>query len=162
VLSNKNTSSFIPGTVQDIVRIKGRPLVLIRADKIKFLPFNPKRHNTLDGINSELPNVTDAFVSGAWLVKKRKAQSLISFGNLYKVNEPRYRAYFGINAQFKPTLGISTVNIGAVDLGILLAKEGWQEAVMLDSGQSTSLVYKGKSLVNYTPRPVPHVIGLTE
>ena len=59
-------------------------------------------------------------------------------------------------------MGISKDNIGAVDLGDLLAKEGWKEAVMLDSGQSTSLAYKGKSLVSYTPRPVPHVVGLVE
>jgi poly-beta-1,6-N-acetyl-D-glucosamine N-deacetylase len=136
--------------------------VLIGIDRVKFLPFNPKRHNTLDGINSELANVTDAFVSGAWLVKKDKAQSLASFGNLYKANEPRRRAFWGLNSLSRPTLGISTNNIGAVTLGELLAKEGWKEAVMLDSGQSTSLAYKGKSLVNYTPRPVPHVVGLIE
>ncbi|WP_293152904.1 hypothetical protein [Okeania sp. SIO2C9] len=31
---------------------------------------------------------------------------------------------------------------------------------MLDSGASTSLVYEGKSLVRYTPHPVPHVVAL--
>jgi hypothetical protein len=31
---------------------------------------------------------------------------------------------------------------------------------MLDSGASTSLAYKGESLVGYTPRPVPHVVAL--
>jgi poly-beta-1,6-N-acetyl-D-glucosamine N-deacetylase len=162
VLSNKNIRGFIAGMPQDIIRIKGRPLVLIRADSVKFLPFNPERHNTLSGVNSELPSVTDVFVAGGWLVKKGQPQTATSFGNLYKVNEPRRRAFWGLNAQSRPTLGISTTNIGAVKLGELLAKEGWKEAVMLDSGQSTSLAYKGKSLVNYTPRPVPHVVGLVE
>jgi poly-beta-1,6-N-acetyl-D-glucosamine N-deacetylase len=162
VLSNKNIRGFIAGTPQDIIRIKGRPLVLIRSDSVKFLPFNPELHNTLSGVTSELPNVTDVFVAGGWLVKKGKPQTATSFGNLYKANEPRRRAFWGLNAQSRPTLGISTTNIGVVKLGELLAKEGWKEAVMLDSGQSTSLAYKGKSLVNYTPRPVPHVVGLVE
>lgn len=162
LLSNKSSSGFIPGTAQDISRIKGRPLVLIGANIVKFLPFSPESHNTLNGISSELANVTDAFVAGSWLVKTGKAQPLASFGNLYKANEPRRRAFWGLNSSSRPTLGISTNNIGAVALGELLAKEGWKEAVMLDSGQSTSLAYKGKSLVNYTPRPVPHVVGLVE
>jgi poly-beta-1,6-N-acetyl-D-glucosamine N-deacetylase len=162
MLSSRNNSKFIPGELQDTIKSTGRPLALISIDKIKFLPFNPKLHNTLKGIASELPNVTDAFVCGGWLVRKGKPQTLASFGNLYKVNEPRYRAFWGINSQGKPTLGISKDNIGAVDLGNLLAKEGWKEAVMLDSGQSTSLAYKGKSLVDYTPRPVPHMVGLVE
>jgi poly-beta-1,6-N-acetyl-D-glucosamine N-deacetylase len=162
VLSNRSSSGFIPGTTKDIVRIKGRPLVLIGAASVKFLPFDPNQHNTLSGVTSELPSVTDVFVSGGWLVKKGKPQTATSFGNLYKVNEPRRRAFWGLNARSQPTLGISTTNIGAVKLGELLAKEGWKEAVMLDSGQSTSLAYKGKSLVNYTPRPVPHVVGLVQ
>jgi poly-beta-1,6-N-acetyl-D-glucosamine N-deacetylase len=77
-------------------------------------------------------------------------------------NEPRYRAFWGLNSKLEPTIGITTVNVGAVDLGLLLEKEQWKEVVMLDSGQSTSLVYKGKSLVGYTPRPVPHAVGLVK
>jgi hypothetical protein len=45
-------------------------------------------------------------------------------------------------------------------LGAVLAKAGLQEVVMLDSGASTSLAYKGESVVGYTPRPVPHVVAL--
>ena len=32
--------------------------------------------------------------------------------------------------------------------------------MMVDSGASTSLTYKGESLVDYTPRPVPHMVAL--
>jgi poly-beta-1,6-N-acetyl-D-glucosamine N-deacetylase len=162
ILSSKNVINFIPGREQDLTRIQGRPLVLIGSNNVKFLPFNPKLHNTFSGFKSELTDVKDAFVSGAWLVKKGKAQPLASFGNLYKVNEPRYRAFWGLNSKLEPTIGITTVNVGAVDLGLLLEKEQWKEVVMLDSGQSTSLVYKGKSLVGYTPRPVPHAVGLVK
>ena len=48
----------------------------------------------------------------------------------------------------------------SVSLGELLSQVGFREAVMLDSGASTSLAYEGESLVGYTPRPVPHVVGL--
>ncbi|MEL6325971.1 MAG: polysaccharide deacetylase, partial [Cyanobacteria bacterium J06626_23] len=50
--------------------------------------------------------------------------------------------------------------IGSVDLGELLYRNGLQDAVMLDSGASTSLAYEGESLVGYIPRPVPHVVAL--
>ncbi|OCY14623.1 MAG: hypothetical protein BEV12_18445 [Microcystis aeruginosa CACIAM 03] len=45
-------------------------------------------------------------------------------------------------------------------LGELLVQAGFREAVMLDSGASTSLAYQGQSQVHYTPRPVPHVVAL--
>ncbi|NJN85244.1 MAG: phosphodiester glycosidase family protein, partial [Leptolyngbyaceae cyanobacterium SL_7_1] len=45
-------------------------------------------------------------------------------------------------------------------LGEALAKAGFRDAIMLDSGASTSLAYQGESLVPYEPRPVPHVVAL--
>jgi hypothetical protein len=42
----------------------------------------------------------------------------------------------------------------------MLHQLGLRDAVMLDSGASTSLAYEGVSLVGYTPRPVPHVVAL--
>ncbi len=152
---------FHPGTAYEVMKSAGRPLVLMSADTVKFMPFDPKLHNTLEGVRRELPNVTETFIAAGWLVQKGKPQTLESFGNLYKANEARYRAFWGFDSQGKPVLGISTRNIGAVELGEVLAREGWQEAVMVDSGQSTSLAYQGKSLVpGYVPRPVPHVVGL--
>jgi hypothetical protein len=50
--------------------------------------------------------------------------------------------------------------VGSVQLGQMLAKAGLRDAVMLDSGASTSLAYRGKSMMSYEPRPVPHVVGL--
>ncbi len=152
---------FHRGTAYEVNKSVGRPLVLMSADTVKFIPFDPKRHNTLAGMQDELPNLTEAFVAAGWLVQKGKPQPLASFGNLWQPNAARYRAFWGFDRQGKPTLGISTRNIGAVDLGEILGRAGWQEAVMVDSGQSTSLAYRGKSLVsNYVPRPVPHVVGL--
>ena len=50
--------------------------------------------------------------------------------------------------------------IDSVALGAALVKAGFRDAVMLDSGASTSLTYKGESQVGYIPRPVPHVVAL--
>jgi poly-beta-1,6-N-acetyl-D-glucosamine N-deacetylase len=158
---SRTDDRFHPGTAYEVMRSAGRPLVLMDADTVKFIPFDPQRHNTLEGIRDELPHVSDAFIAAGWLVQKGQPQTLASFGNLYKADEPRYRAFWGFDRDGQPKLGISTKNIGAVELGEVLAQEGWQEAVMVDSGQSTSLAYEGKSLVpGYVPRPVPHAIGL--
>ena len=50
--------------------------------------------------------------------------------------------------------------IDSVGLGKILAKAGLQDAVMLDSGASASLAYRGKSVMAYEPRPVPHIVAL--
>jgi hypothetical protein len=50
--------------------------------------------------------------------------------------------------------------IDSVSLGEILYQAGFRDAVMLDSGASTSLAYQDESLVGYTPRPVPHVVAL--
>ncbi len=154
------TNQFIPGNSWDVSKIAGRPLVLISASEVKYIPFDPQKHNNLEGIRAEMPEVTDAFVAGAWLVKDSQPQPAETFQGLYGFNEARYRAFWGINQDKQPTVGISRESVGAVALGIALAKAGLKDAVMLDSGQSTSLTFQGKSLVNYTPRPVPHAIAL--
>lgn len=151
---------FIPGKRGEIPFLKDRPLVLIGPTAVKFIPFDPVKHNSLEAIQAEMPEVTDAFVAAGWLVDQGRPQPLERFGRLYSVNELRHRAFWGINQQGQPQIGVSTEPIGSVDLGIALAKAGFRDAVMLDSGASTSLAFKGASLVGYTPRPVPHVVGL--
>jgi len=157
---SQNENRFIPGQKGEILKLSGRPLVLINSQAVQFIPFNPNKHNTLPNIQAEMPNVTDAFVAAAWLVKNGQPQPPSSFGTLFKFNEPRYRAFWGINQAGKPTIGVSTKSVGSVALGTALAKAGFRDAVMVDSGASTSLDYKGESLVSYVPRPVPHVVAL--
>jgi len=159
VLSRVN-GQFVPGKRGEIPFLKDRPLVLISDKAVKFVPFDPAKHNSLEGIQAEMPDVTDAFVAAGWLVENGAPQPLERFGRLYSVNEARHRAFWGINQQGQPKIGVSTEPIGSVDLGAALSKAGFRDAVMLDSGLSTSLAYKGQSLVGYTPRPVPHVVAL--
>ncbi|MDX2232657.1 MAG: polysaccharide deacetylase family protein [Leptolyngbyaceae cyanobacterium bins.349] len=157
---SQSTGQFVPGKRGEIPFLDGRPLVLIGPDSVKFIPFKHDKHNTLEAIQAELPNVTDAFVAAGWLVEDGRPQPLERFGRLYSVNELRHRAFWGINQQGQPKIGVSVEPIGSVDMGMALAKAGFRHAVMLDSGASTSLAFKGESLVGYTPRPVPHVVGL--
>lgn len=159
VLSQVN-NKFIPGYRGEISKLTGRPLVLISPQSAKFIAFAPDLHNTLGGIETVMPNVTDAFVAAAWLVKDNQPQSAKTFGSLFDYDAIRHRAFWGINQAGQPIVGVSTEPVDSVALGSALAKAGLRDAVMLDSGASTSLAYKGESLVGYTPRPVPHVVAL--
>lgn len=153
-------SQFVPGNPSENLKLAGRPLVLISPLSAAFIPFDPLKHNTLSGISAEMPLVTDSFVAAAWLVKDSEPQPPEAFGSLFDFNAARHRAFWGINQGGQPKIGVSAEPIGSVDLGKALAKLGFRDAVMLDSGASTSLAYNGESLVGYVPRPVPHVVSL--
>ncbi|MFN5516308.1 MAG: polysaccharide deacetylase family protein [Cyanobacteriota bacterium] len=154
---------FAPGNASENPRIQNRPLVLISNQWVKFVPFDAARHNSLAGIQQMSPDgawIKDAFVAAAWLVKDGKAQPAETFGSLFDYDANRHRAFWGINQAGQPVIGITKTMIDSVSLGRRLQRLGLREAVMLDSGASTSLSYQGESLVGYTPRPVPHVVAL--
>lgn len=157
---SQSSGRFVPGNASENPRLNGRPLVMISPNAVRFIPFDAARHNALEGVQAEMPDVTDVFVAAAWLVKDGQPRSHASFGNLFDFDAARHRAFWGINQQGQPMIGVSTEPIGSVDLGEALAKAGFRDAVMLDSGASTSLAYQGQSLVGYEPRPVPHVVAL--
>ncbi|MEM6591700.1 MAG: polysaccharide deacetylase family protein, partial [Cyanobacteria bacterium P01_C01_bin.73] len=157
---SQTSGEFIPGNNGDIPVMAGRPLVLISDNDVDFVPFDPDSHNTLEGVQAEMPDVTDAFVAGAWLVKDGRGRSFASFKDLWGFDSTRNRAFWGIDHEGRPVVGVSNELVHTVHLGEILAEAGIQEAVMLDSGGSTSLAYKGKSLARYNARPVPHAIGL--
>jgi poly-beta-1,6-N-acetyl-D-glucosamine N-deacetylase len=160
--SRSNNGKFIPDTSKNLEPSKDRPLVLISQNQLKIIPFDPTIHNELKAVTDQLNNVTDIFVGAIWLVKNSVHQDRESF-KVKEKDERRKRAFLGLNSLGQPVLGISTDDINCFDLGIALEKDGWKEAIMLDSGQSTSLTYQNKSLISgYIPRPIPHVIGLVE
>lgn len=157
---SQSSRQFVPGNTSENPRLNGRPLVLISPEQVKFVPFEATRHNTLAGLYRTLPGVTDAFVGAAWLVKDGEPQPPSSFGTLFDFDAKRHRAFWGIHQNGQPVVGVSHTMVDSVELGQLLHQAGLREAVMLDSGASTSLAYQGESLVGYTPRPVPHVVAL--
>jgi poly-beta-1,6-N-acetyl-D-glucosamine N-deacetylase len=157
---SQSTGIFIPGNKSENQKLQGRPLVLINPNSVQFLPFDPSKDNNLAGIKTKMLDVTDAFVAAAWLVKDNQPQSASSFKNLYTFDVPRDRAFWGINQAGEPKIGVSHQPIDSVSLGTVLTKAGFRDAVMLDSGASASLAYRGQSLMGYIPRPVPHVVAL--
>lgn len=162
VLSQHGASpgTFVPGIRGEIPLLNGRPLVLVGPDAAAFVPFDHTQHNTFAGVRSALPTATDAFVAAAWLVKGGEPQGRETFRDLYGFDAYRFRAFWGFNRAGQPVVGVSTSRIDSVSLGKMLAELGLRDAVMLDSGASTSLVYEGQSQVGYTPRPVPHAVAL--
>ncbi|PZO40000.1 MAG: polysaccharide deacetylase [Pseudanabaena frigida] len=155
-----NAGIFNNGNKGENPLLNGRPLVLISPTTVKFIPFNAAKHNSLEAVRAELADVTDAFVAAGWLVRDGKPQSAESFGKLYGFDASRDRAFWGIDRSGRPTIGVTMEMIDSVGLGKILAKAGLRDVVMLDSGASASLAYRGKSVMAYEPRPVPHVVAL--
>ncbi len=155
-----STNKFIPGNKGENKKLAGRPLVLIGPYAVRYIPFEPDKHNTLQGIKAEMPLVTDAFVGAAWLVENGEPKPADYFNFLQGAEAVRERAFWGMNKSGVPVIGVSAKKIDSGNLAKVLTEVGFQEAVMLDSGASTSLVYKGQSLVGYIPRPVPHAVAL--
>jgi hypothetical protein len=159
-VASQSTRKFVPGNSGENPLLNGRPLVLLNSSSVKFVPFDASRHNSLAGIRQEMADVTDAFVGAAWLVRDGQPQPPEAFGNLFDFDAARDRAFWGINRAGQPVVGVSRDMVDSVLLGELLAKAGFRDAIMLDSGASASLAYRGESLMEYIPRPVPHVVGL--
>lgn len=154
------TRAFVPGNASENPRLLNRPLVIITPETVEFIPFDPDQHNTLEGIQASHPTVTDAFVAAAWLVKDGQPRDEFSFGNLFDFDANRHRAFWGIDYNGRPVIGVSTDRVDSIRLGEILSQLGFRDAVMLDSGASTSLAYRGEQMVPYEPRPVPHVVAL--
>lgn len=157
---SSNAGIFNVGNKGENPLLNGRPLVLISPTTIKFIPFNAAKHSSLESVRAELADVTDAFVGAGWLVRDGKPQSAESFGKLYGFDASRDRAFWGIDRAGRPVIGVTMEMIDSVGLGKILAKAGLQDAVMLDSGASAALAYRGKSVMAYEPRPVPHIVAL--
>ncbi|WP_156815567.1 polysaccharide deacetylase family protein [Pseudanabaena sp. PCC 6802] len=149
-----------PGRKGENPLLKGRPLVLISPDDVRFVPYDPDKHATQEQLQAELPSVTDAFVGAGWLVRDGKPQPAESFGKLYGFDAHRDRAFWGIDRSGRPVIGVTMDMIDSVGLGVILAKAGLYNVVMLDSGASAALAYRGKSVMSYEPRPVPHIVAL--
>ena len=163
-----NNGIFVPGREEDNRAIRGRPLVLFGRDRLSFVPFHPEIMNDPEQIRQFMPDMTDLFVAGLWLVKDGKAlslQELESF-HLSSAAEARPRVFFGVDEQNRLVVGVTDTHIYSLKLAQLLPKLGVQEAILLDSGFSSSLVYEGEVLATghataeQPSRPVPHAILL--
>ncbi|MDX2273145.1 MAG: polysaccharide deacetylase family protein [Cyanobacteriota bacterium] len=163
-----NSKVFIPGRPEDDAVIRGRPLVLLGQDRLQFVPFDPDTMNSLEEIQRLMPDVTDLFVGGLWLVRDGQPLTpaqLDSF-RLSSAAEFRPRAFLGVDQDGLVVAGVTKTHVNAAILATILPKTGIQEAILLDSGFSTSLIYEdeilatGHATASQPSRPVPHVILL--
>lgn len=148
--------------------LAGRPLVLISPERTRILAYNPKTMDDGTDIRRLLPGVTDVFLGGVWLVHGGVAADAARMArfDVGDANDPRVRAFFGLMNDGRPVLGATTWVVSSLKLSRALQDAGVREAVLLDSGFSTSLVWKGKILVTghtspgLPSRPVPHALVL--
>jgi len=85
--------------------------VLIGSHAVKFIAFDPTS-NTLSGVKADMPDLTDAFVAAAWLVKDSQPQ-LLHLPICIPYEVPRHRAW-GINQAGQPMIGVSKEPIDSV------------------------------------------------
>jgi poly-beta-1,6-N-acetyl-D-glucosamine N-deacetylase len=154
-----SVGSFEPIIQAESGGLAGRPLVIISPKAFVVAPFNRGYLNTIEGIQSLVPEATDVFLGGAWLVRDGQGQTKEQLDKVIDSwMQTRHRSYMGMMGDGRFVAGITHNRVNAVDLGQALVKAGVQDAVLLDSGASTSLVYRGQRLTAYEPRPVPHAI----
>lgn len=146
----------------------GRPLVLMSPSSMMITPYDPATMDDENSLRSLLPGVTDIFLSGVWLVHDGVAASKARLASYHVLdcNDPRRRAFFAIMADGRPALGATECSTTSRLLGRALAASGVREAVLLDSGFSTSLICGDKILVTGHTAPgvpsriVPHSLLL--
>ncbi|MES2463880.1 MAG: polysaccharide deacetylase family protein, partial [Armatimonadota bacterium] len=149
-----------------LAKLKNRPLVVWGPTGIAIVPFNDAIMNDEAGLRTFMPDMTDCFLGGAWIVHAGMARTKeeMSAYSARDFNDPRRRAFFGFTADGQVVLGGSLAVVSTEKLAEAIAEAGVQEAVLMDSGFSTSIVYDSKIIVtghtakNLPSRPVPHSI----
>jgi len=146
----------------------GRPLVLLSPGRTRILPYNPRTMRTQNSLAARLPGLTDVFLGGVWLVHGGLAADRIRIDtyHVHDAEDPRRRAFFCLLPDGRLGVGATTYVTPSANLARALQAQGIQEAVLLDSGFSTSLVYGQKILVTghtspgIPSRPIPHALVL--
>jgi len=148
--------------------LSGRPLVLLSSGRTRILPYDPQTMADQPALAARLPGLTDAFLGGVWLVHAGVAADgprLDGF-HVHDAEDPRRRAFFALMPDGRLALGATTSVATSAEVARALSAAGIREAVLLDSGFSTSLVYGRTILVTghtsrgIPSRPVPHALVL--
>ena len=147
-------------------RIAGRPLVAWSHDQFLVTAFHPGTMNSRAQLRALLPGTTDAFVAGAWLVRGGQAISAEGMRRYASsdAQQVRPRVFFGITKDGLGIAGATITPVSSAQLAQIAQQVGAQEAVLMDSGYSTSLIYGaqvlavGHSSRKVPSRPVPHAI----
>lgn len=156
------------GACNRAATLAGRPLVLLAPTRTCIVSYQPTGMNTEESLRRLLPGLTDAFLGGAWLVHQGRAASRaqLAQSHVHDAEDNRRRAFFVLEPDGRPGIGATTAVASSQQLAGALQKAGVREAVLLDSGFSTSLVFGHKIVVTghtapgLPSRPVPHAILL--
>lgn len=147
-------------------KINDRPLVIWSANEFALLPYVPVQMTKEDQFQYFMKEYTDCFMSGTWLVHKGVARSADDQSTFAAkdIQDARRRAFIGITKDGEFVAGTATDSVSSAKLGAAIAGAGVEEAVLIDSGFSTSLVFNdkikatGHSNKEHPSRPVPHAI----
>jgi hypothetical protein len=147
-------------------KIRNRPLIMWGPSQAAIVPYNPLLMNDDQALKAFMPDVTDLFLGGAWLVHNgvARTEDQLRIFSSQDCEDPRRRAAFGFMADGTAVAAASKDSVPSSVFAQMLAQAGVQEAVLLDSGFSTSLVYgekimaSGHSTLTEPSRPVPHAI----
>jgi peptidoglycan/xylan/chitin deacetylase (PgdA/CDA1 family) len=147
-------------------KLRNRPVVMWGPTGFAIVPFQPETMRSDSAFRDFMPDVSDVFMGGVWLVHEgvplsREAQNTYGSSD---IQDARRRAAIGLDMDGNFVMVASKGSVSSAKLAEALAIAGLREAVLLDSGFSTSLVLEDKVLASghstaSTPsRPVPHAI----
>ena len=147
-------------------KLVGRPLIAWNTKQISVAPFSVEALNSEDGVRQLNPEFTDCFLAGAWIVHNgvARSRSEISTAAAGDFNDPRKRAFFGWKSDGTLVYGATQNVITTSAMARGAAAAGLQEAFLMDSGFSTSVVYNGKIMAtghsseSLPSREVPHAL----
>jgi poly-beta-1,6-N-acetyl-D-glucosamine N-deacetylase len=147
-------------------KINNRPLVIWSDEEFAILPYIPAQMRDEEQYSWFMKNYTDCFMGGVWLVHKGVARprELQDVFGASDIQDYRRRAFIGITAEGEFVAGAATTSVSSEKFAEAIAEAGVEEAVLIDSGFSTSLIFDGKvkasghSSASEPSRPVPHAI----
>jgi peptidoglycan/xylan/chitin deacetylase (PgdA/CDA1 family) len=164
---SSNDGVFEPELAADrLPRLVNRPMVVWGPTRIAIFPFQPGHMNAPEPYEDLMPDYTDAFLAGAWIVHNgvARTEEEMQGSAAGDFQDTRCRAFFGVTATGEVALGATLGVADTEQMARAAAEAGIQEAVLLDSGFSTSLIYSnrvvatGHTAPDIPSRPVPHAI----
>lgn len=147
-------------------KLRNRPVVIWGPTQFAIVPFQPEIMNSDQNFKDFMPDYTDVFLGGVWLIRGGVAQTR-SQQNVFgpsDIQDARKRAFLGITSDGRFVIGATLNSASSSKLAKALEEAEVSDAVLLDSGFSTSLVYDGEikafghSTATTPSRPVPHAI----
>ncbi len=158
---------FTTGTEAGLIeRLKNRPVIFWSNRRIAIAPLQPDTMDDEPIYRAFMPNFTNLFVAGAWMIHQgipMTDSQMLEFDSK-DLADPRRRVFFGWMKDGEPVAGASLQTCTTERLAQVAAEAGVEDAVLLDSGFSTSVVFNNKIIVtghtakDIPSRPVPHAI----